>query len=176
LKNDREKLWTTLICVFFFVYVFLLLYLLVFQRLGSDPMRETNLVPFKSIRAFGAGLFGSDNGFELTNIFGNIFMFSPMGLYFPILRPGKKLGRYLLWVFLFSLTAEVFQWVLSVGTSDIDDIILNTFGGLLGIVAYRVLLAAVKTQGRVRAFAAIASAVAGIPALIIAVGIYVANL
>jgi glycopeptide antibiotics resistance protein len=176
LKNNKQPLWILTLYGFFIVYVFLLLYLLVFQRLGSHPARDINLVPFKSISAFVPGLFGTSDSLSLVNIFGNIFMFSPMGLYFPVLAPGRKPAVYLLWVSLFSLTAEVLQYALSVGTSDIDDLILNTLGGLLGIVAYRVLLALAKREDRARLFTALVSAVAGIPALLVAAGIYLANL
>jgi glycopeptide antibiotics resistance protein len=40
---------------------------------------------------------------------------------------------------LFSLTVEVVQMGLKVGIFDVDDIFLNTMGGILGYVFYAIL-------------------------------------
>ena len=44
------------------------------------------------------------------------------------------------YTFLFSLCVELLQLVAKVGVFDVDDLLLNTFGGLLGFFVYYVLL------------------------------------
>ena len=67
---------------------------------------------------------------------GNIFTFLPFGFLVLPLVGGKQTGRaFLLTVisgFFLSLTIELAQWAFGVGVSELDDLILNTFGVFLG--------------------------------------------
>ena len=58
-----------------------------------------------------------------------------------------------------SVTVEILQGVFAVGTSDIDDVILNTVGGTLGVLAVLALRAKMR-PGVVRTVIAGASVVA----------------
>jgi glycopeptide antibiotics resistance protein len=42
---------------------------------------------------------------------------------------------------IFSLLIEMIQFAVGVGTFDVDDVILNTLGGVLGYFMFRVLFA-----------------------------------
>ena len=66
----------------------------------------------------------------------NVLVFIPFGLLLGVNFERLDLRRKLLVVFVFSLTAEVIQYVLAIGVSDITDVITNTLGGLLGLMAY----------------------------------------
>lgn len=74
----------------------------------------------------------------LENLLGNIFAFSPLGFFLPMLF--KKCGRFKN-IFLVSLGASLFieivQLIFYLGTCDIDDLILNVLGSLLGYGVYR---------------------------------------
>lgn len=67
----------------------------------------------------------------------NLFMFLPLGFIVPIalprLRTFWKSARAML---LFSLSIEVFQYFIGRAT-DIDDLLLNTLGGILGYGLFR---------------------------------------
>ncbi len=78
------------------------------------------------------------------NFPGNILMFLPIGLFAGLLTDRPKWWKGTLWAFSLSLFIEVFQLFVSRGT-DIDDLILNTLGGLLGHWAY-LLLAKYRPQ------------------------------
>lgn len=73
----------------------------------------------------------------VVNIFGNIFAFAPFGFFVPMI--GKKRKTFFN-VFLLSLeltlVIETTQLLLRVGTFDVDDIFMNTLGGVLGYVGY----------------------------------------
>ena len=73
----------------------------------------------------------------ILQIRANILMFIPVGL---LLAP--KMGwRAVLIGLLFSLGIEVGQWVLRCGFSELDDVIHNTMGALIGCAIYRVISA-----------------------------------
>jgi len=73
-----------------------------------------------------------------VNFPGNILMFLPIGLFAGLLMDRPRWWKGTLWAFSLSLFIEVFQLFVSRGT-DIDDLILNTLGGLLGHWVYLLL-------------------------------------
>ena len=110
-----------------------------FQNLlaGRAPLRAVNLIPFQT--------FSDYLGYRETmpflrwfsNIFGNMLVFVPMGLYLPTVFP--KMRRYLktlLAVVLVSACLEGLQYLLGTGSTDIDDLWLNAVGGSLGYLLF----------------------------------------
>lgn len=71
-------------------------------------------------------------------MFMNIILFFPLGLSIPFSIPDKK--RTVLIVLCISLLLssfiEITQYYCKIGRTEIDDIICNVFGGLLGTSAY----------------------------------------
>lgn len=67
----------------------------------------------------------------LINFPGNILMFAPIGLFAALLSDKPRWWKGTLWAFALSLFIETFQLFVSRGT-DVDDLILNALGGLLG--------------------------------------------
>ena len=94
--------------------------------------RSLNLVPFRQI-------IGS-SGIGDLNIYGNIILFVPLGIYLMFFIKRRKAVKSLLAVFGISLFFEAFQYAAAIGATDIDDIILNCAGGILGVICYKVLL------------------------------------
>lgn len=179
MNKKYALLWSILLYVSFAIYLALLLYLLFFQRMaiggGHFATRSVNLAPFATIRNYaevGQGLYDS---FAWTNIFGNILMFAPLGLYLPVMISGKKIRTYALWLLLFTVCAEILQWIFAIGVTDIDDVILNWLGGMMGLMAYKILLALFRQEHRVKVFTAVFSTIVGVPVLFIAVVTYLHN-
>ncbi|NLC28935.1 MAG: VanZ family protein [Chloroflexi bacterium] len=76
------------------------------------------------------------------NIVGNILLFSPIGLTIPLLDTRLKRGWLVVLLGLsFSLVIELAQTFLIHRVFDVDDLILNTFGTLLGFLLYALLSA-----------------------------------
>ena len=78
-------------------------------------------------------------GFML-NIVGNILAFVPLGLCVPLLVAGYR--KFLLVFFygiLFTVCVETVQLLLKVGSFDVDDMILNTTGVVIGYICYSIL-------------------------------------
>ena len=64
---------------------------------------------------------------------GNILWFLPLGILLPLIYPKfRNFKIMLLTTLAISLLIELSQWFLSTGVSDIDDIIFNVMGGIIG--------------------------------------------
>lgn len=102
-----------------------------------------NLVPFRTFRIF----LSNDVSFASAffNLAGNVLLFVPFGFLLSLtLRPKERFATILLTTALLSLSFELYQLFSHTGQCDIDDVILNTTGGILGFFAYRL----VKVLGR----------------------------
>lgn len=75
----------------------------------------------------------------MLNVFGNVAMFVPVGWLVAILANSRKLLVGTASAFLLSVVIEVVQ-MFTGGAADIDDIVLNTFGGMLGATLVALLL------------------------------------
>lgn len=100
-----------------------------FQFLNhSHSLSSIQLIPLKTIlEAYKLG-FGS----FVYHVMGNLIWFIPFGLLYPFLsvQPLKKVVFY---AFLLSFSIEVLQWLFVTGVSDIDDILLNVLGAMIGL-------------------------------------------
>lgn len=135
-------------------YAYLLIETVFFAR---DAKRSVNLVPFDMI---------TDKGLTL-NVWGNILMFIPLGLYAANFL--KKFNFWkALWVVIgASLGIEVLQYIFKRGVSDIDDLLLNTIGGLNGIYIYLIFKTMFKSKERVHSAISVLSLVIGIPVFLL---------
>lgn len=69
----------------------------------------------------------------------NILVFFPFGIYIGVLYRRWNLSEKLLSFFSVSLIYEVLQYIFAIGRSDITDVIMNTAGGIVGLVVYSLL-------------------------------------
>lgn len=128
--------------VLLIIYLILLTYFLFFaEAMGRTPgTREDyayNLVLFKEIRRFI--VYREVLGYRavMLNIVGNVVAFMPFGFIVP--EVWNELNHWYTITFLgflFSLCIELTQLVSRVGSFDVDDLLLNTIGALLGYVAF----------------------------------------
>lgn len=76
---------------------------------------------------------------NIINIFGNILIFMPFGAF--LLSYSKNKGMTLINVLALSLSLslclECLQVVFTIGAFDVDDLILNTFGGCMGCIFFK---------------------------------------
>lgn len=107
-------------------------------RLVAEGIQQGNLIPFHEIST--ALREGTDH--RMLNFIGNIVLFVPLGMLLPlVLRNDRlQLTRTALISLSFSLLLECSQALLSIGAFDVDDLILNTFGGWFGCIVVRSLL------------------------------------
>lgn len=95
--------------------------------------QDINFTPFSTLQRFWN--LGWSAPF-IVNVLGNIFMFSPLGFCLPLLwYRWQNILKTVLAGALFSLSVECIQ--LFIGRSvDIDDLLLNTLGALVGYLGY----------------------------------------
>ena len=132
MTSDKRKfcLYEEIFKILFLAYLVLLFQLVTSQDL---PGGGTNLMPFKEILRYEVG----SKAFY-KQVFGNILLFIPLGYFATSYCKIKGLGTITLVSLLSSLTIEVTQHYIG-RTFDIDDIILNVVGGIVGFLLYTAL-------------------------------------
>ncbi len=117
-----------------FIYALAFLKIIILKNGWSTDLRYLQLVPFQFIRDFGAE--GAMIDVWIKNVAGNIAMFVPLSILIPCFFKKITFGKTVLLGAGISLGVEVLQYIVGVGCTDIDDLILNTLGALLGAVLY----------------------------------------
>ena len=135
--KKRKLLFTVLFLAYLVLLVYFLFFSEKFGRTGSNETYQYNLVIFQEIRRFVRyrEIIGT-TGF-LLNIFGHVVAFMPFGFFLPaIFGRAQKLFLVVSESFLFSMCVEVTQLLTRRGSFDVDDLLLNTTGGLLGYLSF----------------------------------------
>jgi glycopeptide antibiotics resistance protein len=147
MKNGK-KMIRIVSWLVFIIYLVALVYFLFFsEQMGRTPSDnyKYSLVPLKEIRRYVTYWRTIGSFYALLNLLGNVICFIPFGFVLPIIsRQQRKFARITLLSFLSSLLVELIQLVSKVGSFDVDDMILNTLGGVIGYLlfwgAYQVVL------------------------------------
>ena len=171
--NKREKIKAFFLYGVFICYILFLIKLLILARVPlsdmlnsqSAALRSINLIPFHSITEYISGSTTNLKRFAFGNVVGNIVIFIPLGVYLPLFKRDKRVINDLLFIFIVSLLVEIIQGLLGIGASDIDDIILNCLGGLIGILGYKFLLFLLRDEQKGNTAITILSAI-GLPVLL----------
>lgn len=127
--------------IFFVAYMILALYFMFFSEtldrtMVSDQYRY-NLTLFKEITRFWNMRHTYGWNITIINLLGNVVCFMPFGFLLPMVSKRSVFKNFLSVTFLamfFSIGIETAQLVTKVGAFDVDDIFLNTIGGLLGYI------------------------------------------
>ncbi|MDQ0157944.1 VanZ family protein [Robertmurraya andreesenii] len=144
-----RKIIKILLSISFVIYLLALVVLLFLGTRGFfwsdqsliDYIRSSsNFVPFKTISLYITALFdGSMNmDIPIKNLFGNFLMFLPMGIYLPYyIKKINKVSSFVVTMVLLFFVIELVQVVTRRGSFDIDDLILNLLGALIGFAIWR---------------------------------------
>jgi len=129
-------------------YCILLIQILVFKNLamirvgqmrfnfGGTQEGPANLIPFKTILYYIQG----NNGLLIgsINILGNIIALVPLGFLLPFIFKKLKWKYCLMIALATGLAIEITQVILKVGIFDIDDVILNGLGVIIGFWKFNI--------------------------------------
>lgn len=139
-----DRIGRAAIYILFGVYVIAALYLLFFMRMSMWEhltYREyfrynTNFVPFRTIAEFAGYYRRDDNVYgdiSLVNIWGNLAVFLPAGIFFPaIWKKQRRFRHFAITAAAVIIAVELLQFLTMRGSCDIDDFILNFFGAVIG--------------------------------------------
>jgi len=130
----------------FLVYVFMVLtltgYFILFREVAAHGWWQRVLHRMQTKERINMQPFLMFKQFQLssTQVIGNLVMLLPLGIYIPLLFP-KLSGffRVFLICLLVSISIELMQLITSVRSTDIDDVILNTSGAVVGYALYKFL-------------------------------------
>lgn len=111
---------------------------IVAQHMSQFSIKEKisfiQIIPFKTIIDF----LNKDYSSFISNVLGNILIFTPLGFLLPNLSEKFKKAKNLLIIScLVSFSIELIQLFSGLGFTDIDDIILNVTGAILGFYIYK---------------------------------------
>ena len=145
-KKKQETFLQGSIQSSFLVYVFMVLtltgYFILFREIAAhgwwhrvlhrvQTKERINLHPFLMFRQFRLAS---------TQVIGNLVMLLPLGIYIPLLFPGLSgFFRVFIICLCVSISIELMQLITSVRSTDIDDVILNTSGAVIGYILYKFL-------------------------------------
>lgn len=113
------------------MYILFLLWLVLFKFSLHIPetfdfhIRGLSLIPFSDITKDG-----------WRDVIYNFVFFVPLGMLLGVNLRRTTFRRKLLYIFLFSLSIELIQFIFAIGITDITDLATNTSGGLLGLSLY----------------------------------------
>jgi glycopeptide antibiotics resistance protein len=140
IKNKKTKVFVTIL---FIVYVVLLLGVVTLRFWNPAQLTQMREAMGSGIAAPNFKLFSTlksqflniKTGYALWNIAANTVCFIPFGFLLPLVSL-KKIGVILttLWGMLFSIVIEFLQYAFALGLFDVDDILLNPVGVLLGYI------------------------------------------
>lgn len=128
--NNKENfvLHKELLMLCFIIYILLLYYIVTFQ---DNNYGTNNFVPFREIFRYDV-----NSRLFLKNVIGNVLLFVPFGIFVTYYVKNDKVYQTLFLSILVSCSIEFAQSVIG-RTADIDDVILNTIGGILGYIIFK---------------------------------------
>lgn len=131
-NQTKEKiiLYEELLKYSFIIYIISLFYVVTFQDVSWST---SNFIPFKEM--FRYKLFST---LFFKNVVGNMLMFLPFGFFVSYFLKLNKTKIIFFLSLIVSLTIETTQLIIG-RVFDVDDIMLNIIGGLVGYFIYRVL-------------------------------------
>jgi glycopeptide antibiotics resistance protein len=112
------------------------------RYVGIFDEGNINLVPFSGkwfyFKHFST-LYDNEKVFIVREILGNLVLFAPFSwALYTLLRKNFKTITVTAIIVLLVLFIESTQYVLHIGTFDVDDLILNISGGIIGIFLFKV--------------------------------------
>lgn len=136
-KIANQIWWKIGISLLLFCWISVILYGTIGQRSGGTDYREPILIPFYT---YYAVLTGSSSELLRESLM-NALLFYPAGLLTFEALPGKwsRWGKTLLIILSFAILStgiEIQQYRLAIGLVEVDDIIHNTLGAILGTLGH----------------------------------------
>ena len=138
-KRTQYRILGKILFVLYIIFVFYFLLISeIYGRTGEMQEYHYNLVLFKEIKRFWnyrkqLGIFAT-----ATNLLGNVLIFLPFGFFMAMASKYRSFLSTLVYSFALSLTVEISQLFMKVGCFDVDDLLLNTIGGMLGFITFAV--------------------------------------
>lgn len=148
MKSKEKNILREIAISIFFIYFLIVIYLTICKmdmlQINLQNRVYINYIPFvETIKMFQDNFMGIGNA--IYNIMGNILLFVPLGFFIPLLFKNKnKIVNIVLYGFCASLAIEIIQLSTAINVTDIDDIIFNTLGAVLGFFTFNIFYYIIK--------------------------------
>ena len=142
--QEKSKIRNFWLKALFIIYCLLLITILFlnneyrmggFQNISTfskEHFETSNIIPFATIIGYVSGMVSNDinTGIVIINLVTNLLLFAPMGFFIPMLFQDKikNTKQFLIIIIILTFLVEIIQFITYRGSTDIDDIILNTIG------------------------------------------------
>ncbi|WP_127579812.1 VanZ family protein [Paenibacillus koleovorans] len=134
-RRYRWRAFWMLLSLIYAVFMFKLLFVRPHQHLLEDAPYRYNLIPFQTISNYitNYAYFNFETWFK--NLFGNIVLFIPIGWFVPVwIRATSRFFPFFFVSLALLLLVETAQLATKLGSFDVDDLILNMVGAIIGFV------------------------------------------
>ena len=145
-KNKIRDFWLKILFIIYCILLITILFLnneyrmtgfesININTFSIEHFETINIVPFSTIIGYIKGLLFEDASMSIViiNLATNLFLFAPMGFFIPLLFKNKitNMKQFIILIIIISLFVEILQFITYRGSTDIDDIILNTIGAII---------------------------------------------
>ena len=145
MKKEYKRAVKQISWILFVLYLIAMAYFLFFSeylnRSNTGSGYRYNLTLFQEVKrslwCYHAGMYQ----YFIINFAMNIVAFIPFGFFLPFLSKSKNRRNFLYIIgsaLEFTFIIESMQLILKVGTFDVDDIFLNTLGGITGFIMFEI--------------------------------------
>ncbi len=131
IKNKENALfYKEMMSYLFIIYILCLFYVVTFHDVSWS---DSNFTPFKEILRYSIG-----SKLFFKNVIGNMAMFVPFGFFVSYFLKLEKVYSITFFTVITSFTIEITQLLIG-RVFDVDDLILNLIGGIVGFIIYRII-------------------------------------
>ncbi len=108
---------------------------------GAQITGDINLIPFHEIKRYLTHVDSLGIVAVAANLIGNVILFVPLGYFLPsFFARGRLRPHFTIPICMcISIAVEISQFMTKTGSLDVDDVILNTIGGIIGYLGYALL-------------------------------------
>lgn len=143
---DVKKYYNCIVALLIFLYIVFVLYITLFSRLNTESAGNYSLIPFYSYYLAAHG-----EKYMIRESILNILFFYPLGYLFGCLNVEKINSKQ--WMIIpisciLSALIELSQYIFKLGFAEIDDVIHNTLGCVLGLAMCVLIERALKVKTR----------------------------
>lgn len=133
IMRDFRKIHKGMLMLFI-LYTLMIAYITIFSR--EEGHSTDVLLTFDSVRE----AIDTHSLEPLQHVILNAAMFIPLGMLFPLIRPGvlDKFSYVAPLGMMMTTLIEATQMLLKKGQCDIEDIVANTLGAILGLVLFKI--------------------------------------
>ncbi len=139
--KQKKLFFKIVLAIAYIVILYYLLFAAESLGRGGGAAGDYNLMPFREIYRYISHVDSLGIGAVAANLLGNVVLFVPLGYFLPSFFARERLRPHFTIpiCMCISIAVEVSQFMTRTGSMDVDDVLLNTIGGIIGYLIYAIL-------------------------------------